>query len=74
MKQMNLETRWAEICTSYKTDPDNLQYRIMFFAGALAFSATLEDDGSNRMALVDEIRSALNKVAEKQRRISKAKG
>lgn len=62
---MTMKQKWLEVCASFGTDPNNAQYKVMFYMGALAFGAT--SDGSNGCSLLNEIKGELDKCKEHSR-------
>ena len=59
---MTMKSKWLQVCASYGIDPGNVQYKVMFYMGALAYSSTRTE--SNGVILLDEIKAELDKRKE----------
>ena len=62
---MTMKQKWLQLCASYGINPDNVQYKVMFYMGALAFGAARTE--SNGVILLDEIKGELDKCKEHSR-------
>lgn len=62
---MTMKQKWLEVCASYRIDPNNIQYKVMFYMGALAFGSARDE--SNGCSLLNEIKGELDKCKEHSR-------